>query len=130
MGSSYDLFVAHGVLHVVFRGVQDFQTTEAAIAEGAKMLKEHGILCVLFNFDAAIANGYLTETVRHAERAEKLGLSRQLRLAFFSSKHSDTVEFMATVALNRGYKARAFGSADEALAWLNAPPDQPVPGTR
>jgi hypothetical protein len=120
MASAYDLFVADGILHVVFRGVQDFQTTEDAIAEGAELLKQKGIGNVLFDFEAASTNGYFTETVRHAERAEKLGLSRQLRLAFYSPKNFDTVEFMATVATNRGYVGRAFTAKDEALRWLKA----------
>jgi len=48
-------------------------------------------LFVADDFEAASPNGYFTETVRHAERAEKLGLSRQLRPAFYSLKNFDTV---------------------------------------
>ncbi len=121
MDSSYEIVVAEGILYVVFRGPQDFQTTEDAIAEGAKLLEAKGIAAVLFDFESAATDGYFTETVRHAERAERLGLSRQLRLAFYSSKKRDTVEFMATVAANRGYKARAFTRKDAALEWLKAP---------
>ncbi len=120
MDSGYELFVAERILHCVFRGAQDFQITENAIAEGAKLLDEQKIDKVLFDFEAAEANGYFTETVRHAERAEKLGLSRSLRLAFYGPRNRDTVEFMATVAANRGYTAHAFTSLDEALAWLKA----------
>jgi hypothetical protein len=118
MDSAYELYVADGILNVVFRGVQDFETTERAIAEGAKLLTGQGIGSVLFDFESANADAYFTETVRHAERAEKLGLSRQLRLAFYSPRNLDTLEFMATVAVNRGYTARAFTSRDEALLWL------------
>jgi hypothetical protein len=118
MDSRYDLFVAQGILHVVFRGPQDFETTENAIGEGAKLLTEQNITRVFFNFEAAEANGYFTEIVRHAERAEKLGLSRNLRLAFYGPRLRDTVEFMATVATNRGYTAHAFISEEEALRWL------------
>lgn len=118
MDAAYSLSVVDGILQVVFRGMQDFQTTESAIAEGAKILAEQHIRRVLFDFEAAQANGYFTETVRHAERAEKLGLSRNLRLAFYGPHIRDTVEFMATVAANRGYTARAFGDRDEALRWL------------
>jgi hypothetical protein len=88
------------------------------IAEGAKRLAEQRIRRVLFDFQAAQADGYFTETVRHAERAEKLGLSRKLRLAFYAPDLPDSVEFMATVACNRGYTARAFGERDEAMRWL------------
>lgn len=118
MEASYALSVLDGILRVAFRGMQDFQTTENAIVEGAKMLAERHIRRVLFDFEAGNANGYFTETVRHAERAEKLGLSRNLRLAFYAPHMRDTVEFMATVAANRGYTARAFGDRDEALRWL------------
>lgn len=120
MDSGYDLFVADGILYCVFRGAQDFQTTENAIAEGAKLLTEQHVNKVLFNFEAAEANGYFTETVRHAERAEKLGLSRKLRLAFYGPRLRDTVEFMATVASNRGYTAHAFTDLAEAMRWLKA----------
>lgn len=120
MDSRYDLFVADGILHVVFRGIQDFQTTENAITEGAKLLTEQKLDKVLFNFESAEANGYFTETVRHAERAEKLGLSRNLRLAFYAPHIRDTVEFMATVATNRGYTAHAFTSQEDAARWLKA----------
>ncbi len=118
MDAGYSLSVVDGILHVVFRGPQDFQTTENAIAEGAKILGERHIRRVLFDFEASNANGYFTETVRHAERAEKLGLSRDLRLAFYGPHIRDTVEFMATVAANRGYTARAFADRDEAMRWL------------
>jgi hypothetical protein len=118
MDAAYELSIVEGVLQVVFRGAQNFDTTENAIQEGAKLLVEQGIGCVLFDFEAAQANGYFTETVRHAERAEKLGLSRDLRLAFYGPHIRDTVEFMATVATNRGYVARAFQDREEALRWL------------
>jgi hypothetical protein len=121
MDAGYELSVVDRVLQLVFRGKLDFETTERAIAEGAKVLTEQGIDTVLFDFAAADPNGYIAETVRHAERAERLGLSRNLRLAFYGGHSRDTVEFMATVASNRGYVARAFANRDDALHWLKQP---------
>ena len=120
MDAGYVVQVADGVLRVVFRGRQDFETTENAIAEGARLLRDKNLGSVLFDFDAADASGYFAETVRHAEGAEKLGLAHELRLAFCSARDLEAMEFMATVAANRGYRARAFRREKDALRWLKA----------
>lgn len=120
VASGYELVVADRLIRVVFRGPQDFQTTEDAIVEGSKLVKEKGLVCVLFDFRFADPNGYFSEVVRHAERAERLGLSRDLRIAFFSPTQGELMDFMATVAVNRGWTARAFRDEAQALKWLNA----------
>jgi hypothetical protein len=77
---------------------------------------------VLFDFSAGDPRGYFAETVRHAEMAGALGMSRQFRIAFYSPAQFDAVDFMETVARNRGYEARAFPDEAEALKWLTGGP--------
>jgi len=121
VASGYELVVADRLIRVVFRGPQDFQTTEDAIVEGSSLVKEKGLACVLFDFRFANPDGYFSEVVRHAERAEKLGLSHDLRIAFFSPTQGALMDFMATVAVNRGWNARAFRDEEAALKWLDLP---------
>lgn len=113
--------MAEGFIRVVFRGPQNFETTSNAIVEGARLVKRTGILDVMFDFQFADPKGYFAETVRHAEDAQELGLPLELRIAFFSPTQFDVVDFMATVAVNRGYTARAFSREEDALEWLRTP---------
>jgi hypothetical protein len=77
-----------------------------------------------FDFRLADPRGYFAETVRHGEIAGGFGLSIEFRIAFYSPSHFDAIDFMETVARNRGYTARAFRREEDALKWLTAVPER------
>ncbi|OGA55601.1 MAG: hypothetical protein A3G81_20170 [Betaproteobacteria bacterium RIFCSPLOWO2_12_FULL_65_14] len=120
MSSAYDVVVEDGFIRVIYRGRQDFETTNRSIADAARLAKQAGITSVLFDFTFADPRGYFAETVRHGEMARDLGMSFEFRLAFYSPTQFDAVDFMETVARNRGYAARAFGREGDAVKWLTA----------
>lgn len=121
MSSAYDLVVEDGFVRVIYRGPQDFETTNNSIADAARLAKQAGVTSVLFDFTFADPKGYFAETVRHAERASALGMPLEFRIAFYSPSQFDAVDFMETVARNRGYAARAFSREEDAVKWLTGP---------
>jgi len=122
VSSAYEIAVEEGFLRVIYRGRQDFQVTNQSIADAARSAKRARIKAILFDFTHADPRGYFAETVRHGEMAGELGLTQEFRIAFHSPTQFEAVDFMETVARNRGYTARAFSSEDEALKWLTAAP--------
>jgi hypothetical protein len=116
--SSYDLRVEDGFIRVTYHGRQDFAITNNSIADAARLAKQAGITSVMFDFTSADPRGYLAETIKHGETAIEQGMSVEFRIAFYSPTHFDAVDFMETVARNRGYTARAFSDADAAVKWL------------
>lgn len=127
VSSAYELLVEDGYIRVVFRGTQDFATTNRAIADAARMAREKGLRAVMFDFTHADAKRYFTETVRHGEVAAELGFTTDLRTAFYRPTDFDVIDFMETVARNRGYDARAFTSEEQAVRWLRGEGPE-VPG--
>lgn len=120
MSATYDVVAEAGFIRVFCRGRQDFETTNKVIAEAARLAKQTGIRSVLFDFALADPAGYFAEAVQHGEMATELGVALDFRLAFYSPADFQAVDFMETVARNRGYNARAFKDEKEALKWLTA----------
>jgi hypothetical protein len=118
--SGYDILVEDRYLHVIYRGDQDFATTNQAIREAAQRARDSGAHALLFNISRSNRDGYISEVVRHAEMARELGLNG-FRIAFYGPPEKlDAVAFMETVARNRGFNARGFTDIDEAVKWLLA----------
>jgi hypothetical protein len=114
----YEIASGDGFIRVVYRGRLDFDITNRSVAEAALLGKQAGTYAVMFDFAAADPRGYFAETVKHGEMAAQLGMSTQFRIAFYSPTQFDAIDFMETVARNRGYDARAFKVEEEALKWL------------
>ncbi len=122
MSSAYDLVVEGRFIRVIYHGRQDFDTTNESIAAAAERARQEGVTAVLFDFTFADPQGYFAETVRHGEMAGGLGLTLEFRIAFYSPTQFAAVDFMETVARNRGHTARAFGREEDAVKWLTGPP--------
>lgn len=120
MTADYELVLKDHFVRVIFHGKQDFVTTNQAIADAAQLAKQAGIKSVMFDFRLADPRGYFAETVRHGEIAPGLGLSVDFRIALYSPSSFDAIDFMETVAQNRGYTARAFRREEEAVKWLTS----------
>ena len=120
MSAAYEIVVENGFIRVIYRGRQNFEITNKSITEAAALAQQRGIKSFLFDFAAADPRGYFAETVRHGEMAADLGMSVEFRVAFYSPTQFDAIDFMETVARNRGYTARAFHREEDAVKWLTA----------
>lgn len=120
ISSAYEVAVEDGFIRVIYRGRQDFEITNKSVEEAAALAKQTGIKSILFDFAAADPRGYFAETVRHGEMAADLGMSVEFRIAFYSPTQFDAIDFMETVARNRGYTARAFRREEDAVKWLTS----------
>jgi hypothetical protein len=82
---------------------------------------------VLFDLRQADLANYYSYTVRHGELAPRLGLDTSFVLAFVSRPGAiDVAQFMERVAINRGWRARAFTDLAAAEKWLGASPSRPA----
>lgn len=122
MPSAYDLVVERSFIRVIYHGRQDFETTNKSIAAAVERARQEGTTSVLFDFTFAEPQGYFAETVRHGETAGELGLTLEFRIAFYSPTQFDAIDFMETVARNRGHAARAFSREEDAVKWLTGQP--------
>jgi hypothetical protein len=116
---TFDVRADAGVCRVALHGALDYDESNKAIAAAAECAAQHRVDRVLFDLRDADASNYYSYIVRHAEEAPSLGFERSYRVAFVARPESmPVVEFMALVARNHGWQARAFAEIDEADGWL------------
>ena len=118
--AKYDIREEQGIIRCVFRGRLHLPTTDKAIADSAAAATAAGCKSVLFDFANADFSDYVFASLEHARVARSLGLDSTFRIAFVNPTERHIVEYIETVARNRGYNAKAFTGYPEAIAWLKS----------
>jgi hypothetical protein len=120
-GWNYEVRLEDGLVHTVFRGNMSPAATGKAIADSAAKAKTYDDKRVLFDFrNAEFSKDYLTASIAEPTVARELGIDPGFRIAFLSETNRPVVREIETVALSRGYTAKAFANRDEAIAWLKS----------
>lgn len=123
MSAGFHVRVHEGVVVVTHVGDLQFEDASQSIVAAAEAARTAGSKLVLFNLTRAELPSYYSYSVRQAELAPKLGLDTSYRIAIVGvSAADDMLSFMEMVAQNRGWQARRFFDAGEAMRWLQQAP--------
>ncbi len=105
------------VIRVEYRGRVEFSVTTQLLRDVGKMGQETDNKRVLFDLRDADTRGYYIQTLQHAEQGPSLGVDRGFRIALLGTQNP-MLGYFEDVAVNRGYRAKAFTDEAAALAWL------------
>lgn len=105
------------VIRVHYRGRADFGATTQLLRDVGKMGQETQSKRVLFDMRDADYRGYYVQTLQHAQQGPSLGIDRGFRIALLGTENP-MLGYFEDVAVNRGYRAKAFTDEAAALAWL------------
>jgi hypothetical protein len=120
-GWNYQVRVEEGYVHTVFRGQMSPAAMDKAIADSAMKAKTYDDKRVLFDFcNVQFSSDYVAESLAQTALARELGIDPGFRLAFFSDSSPRVMQQIESVALSRGYTAKAFSNRDQAIAWLKS----------
>jgi hypothetical protein len=121
MAPKVRITVEDGIIRVVYRGKADFQVTTDMLRKVARIALENKSSLLLFDAREADYQGYQVEAINHAEQGPSLGNYRTFRIALLGPKGYDEMfRYFENVAVNRGYRSRAFTDESEAVAWLRS----------
>lgn len=91
------------------------------MAADVQMKLEGGVIRVHYRgraeFDEADYRGYYVSTIEHARQGPALGIDKGFRIALLGGG-DPMVAYFENVALNRGYRAKAFTDESLAFDWL------------
>ena len=109
-----------GVVWVRLDGVVLFQTTLAAMRAAAEAARSHGTERIVFDIRSGSYPGFEASALESARHAANVGLGAALCIAVLGRPGDPKLEFIESVAANRGAQVRAFSDEAEAIAWINA----------
>jgi len=107
-----------GVIRVVYRGKVEFDLTTKMLRDVVRLSAESNTRLVLIDIREADYRLYHLEAIKHAEEAPSLGIDSTFRIAFLGAENEEMLGYVENVAVNRGYRSRAFTDESKALAWV------------
>ena len=110
--------VKQGVIRAVYSGDADFGVTTEMLRKVARISSESQSKLLLLDIREVEDRQYHVDAIRHAEQAPELGIDQTFRIALLRSRNDPMLQYIETVAINRGFRAKAFTDESEALAWL------------
>ena len=105
------------VIRVKYRGRVEFDVTTRLLRDVGQMGQKTQNKRVLFDIRDADYRGYYVQTVQHAQQGPALGIDRGFRIALLGTQNP-MLTYFEDVAVNRGYRAKAFTDESLALEWL------------
>jgi len=109
-----------GIVRVVYRGKVEFDLTTKMLRDVARIATQGNTRLVLIDIRDADYRLYHLESVKHAEQGRSLGIDSTFRIAFLGAEDEKMLGYVENVAVNRGYRSKAFTDESKALAWLAA----------
>jgi len=109
-----------GIIRVVYRGRVEFDLTTNMLREVAKVAARDNTRLLLIDVRDADYKLYHLETLEHAQQGRSLGIDSTFRIAFLGAENEGMLAFVENVAVNGGYRSKAFTAEPEALAWLGS----------
>lgn len=109
-----------GIIRVAYRGEAQFDLTTQMMRDVARIAAENKSKLLLFDIREAEDRNYHTDAIRHTQQAPALGIDQTFRIVFLGSKNLEMLRYIEDVAVNRGFRAKAFTDEREAVAWLQA----------
>jgi hypothetical protein len=107
-----------GVIRVVYRGKVEYDLTTKMLRDVVRLSAESNTCLVLIDIREADYRLYHLEAIRHAKEAPSLGIDSTFRIAFLGAENEEMLGYVENVAVNRGYRSRAFTDESKALAWV------------
>ena len=115
---SFDCELVNGVVWLRIRGSVSAKLGDAIMAEAIKTGIDNGCHRLLYDMREARLGESISNLYDRPEQAQVLGFDRTHRAAMLCSGIDEKVEFLETVARNRGFQFRIFTDEAECLAWL------------
>ena len=109
-----------GIIRVVYRGRVEFDLTTNMLREVAEIAAKDNTRLLLIDIRDADYKLYHLETLEHAQQGRSLGIDSTFRIAFLGAENEGMLAFVENVAVNGGYRSKAFTAEPEALAWLGS----------
>jgi len=109
-----------GIIRVVYRGKVQFELTTKMLRDVASIASKEDARRLLIDIREADYKFYHFESLKHAYQAPSLGIDSTFRIAFLGAENEKMLGFVENVAVNRGYRSRAFTAESRALAWLES----------
>jgi len=109
-----------GIVRVTYRGKVEFGLTTKMLRDVVKTAAEDNTRLVLIDIRDADYKLYHLESLKHAEQGRSLGIDSAFRIAFLGAEDEKMLGYVENVAVNRGYRSKAFTDESKALAWLGS----------
>jgi len=109
-----------GIIRVVYRGRVEFDLTTNMLREVAEIAAKDNTRLLLIDIRDADYKLYHLQSIKHAEQGPSLGIDSTFRIAFLGAENEGMLAFVENVAVNGGYRSKAFTAEPEALAWLGS----------
>jgi hypothetical protein len=114
---------ANGIVQVTVSGIISYEEEQAARLEAARILNEKHFDRLLVDLTELKSGGKVTTTecFDFGSTYSKSGFPPNIHIAHvlpIDPVKKSNIEFVTTVALNRGIFAKEFNSIDAASAWL------------
>lgn len=116
-----DYLVNEGIVAVKAFGPVNVQDIMEMAAESMEAAREHEVCAILVDASETKLTALTTELYRLPEMAEERGLTRHHRWALVISDdpaQKESLTFVETVFVNRGFQLHLFTGASPALDWL------------
>ena len=107
-----------GISRVVYRGKVEFDVTTKMLRDVARIASKDDTRLLLIDIRDADYRFYHLESIKHAEQGRSLGIDSTFRIAFLGAENEEMLGYVENVAVNRGYRSKAFTDESKALSWL------------
>lgn len=105
-------------IRIVAFGAIRAEDTASMVMDGLAAAEEAGFTAFLVDYRRCIVSDSTLETFDFMSRLGDLGIPRQAKIAVVISRDETEHHFAETVAVNRGWNIRYFGSLEAAEHWL------------